>query len=112
VLGSAPEEEVSVTSDHDDVSVESVLTGTFGHSVGEAFELLNRPSWQADALCHEYPELSWFETGRSDVAAAKTVCARCIVRDECLTYALENNLVGIWGGLTLAERRRPSAAVA
>jgi WhiB family transcriptional regulator, redox-sensing transcriptional regulator len=101
-----------MTISYEDGPVEPIPTGTFGHSVAEAFELLTRPSWQADALCHEYPSLSWFETGRSEVAAAKAVCTRCIVRTECLRYALDNNLVGIWGGLTLAERRRPSAAVA
>jgi WhiB family redox-sensing transcriptional regulator len=92
--------------------IEPVLTETFPHSVGECFEWFDRPSWHLDALCQEYPGLSWFETGRSDVAAAKAVCARCIVQDECLSYALDWNLVGIWGGLTVAERRGPSAAVA
>jgi WhiB family redox-sensing transcriptional regulator len=96
----------------DDRSVEPVLAGTFGHSVGESFEWFNRPNWHADALCQEYSGLSWFENGRSDVAAAKAVCARCIVQDECLSYALDWNLVGIWGGLTLVERRRLSVAVA
>jgi WhiB family redox-sensing transcriptional regulator len=96
----------------EDQATEPVLTGAFGHSAGEAFELFKRPSWQADALCHEYPELSWFESGRGEVAAAKGVCARCIVQDECLSYALDRGLVGVWGGMTLAERRGLSAAVA
>ena len=95
-----------------DPALESVLTGTFEHSPGESFGLPYRPSWQADALCHEYPGLSWFETGRAEVAAAKDVCARCIVRDECLNYALDLGLVGVWGGLTFTERRNLSVEVA
>jgi len=37
--------------------------------------------------------------------AAKAICARCIVRDECLNFAIENEEnYGIWGGLTPKER--------
>jgi WhiB family transcriptional regulator, redox-sensing transcriptional regulator len=38
---------------------------------------------------------------------ARAVCARCDVRLECLAFALRiNDLDGIWGGLTAAERAR------
>ncbi|MDU5308733.1 MAG: WhiB family transcriptional regulator, partial [Varibaculum cambriense] len=38
---------------------------------------------------------------------AKAVCELCEVRDECLSYALENDeRFGIWGGLSERERRR------
>ncbi len=37
--------------------------------------------------------------------AAKAICARCLVRDECLNFAIENEEnYGIWGGLTPKER--------
>jgi WhiB family redox-sensing transcriptional regulator len=40
------------------------------------------------------------------VEQAKSVCARCPVRAECLAYALDNGLDhGIFGGATEAERR-------
>lgn len=42
----------------------------------------------------------------AQVAAAKTVCARCTVRDECLEEALARIPFGIAGGLTPEERRR------
>lgn len=35
--------------------------------------------WQADALCLEHPEVSWFD---GDQAAAEAVCASCLVRRE------------------------------
>src|SRR4051794_14169037 len=40
------------------------------------------------------------------VAAAKAVCARCPVREQCLTEALARIPYGIAGGLTEHERRR------
>lgn len=37
---------------------------------------------------------------------AKRVCAVCEVRAQCLTYALNGDERGVWGGLTDAERRK------
>lgn len=45
------------------------------------------------------------EAERRRVEEAKAVCARCIVRDACLKYAVENDLLGIYGGYTERERR-------
>jgi len=40
-------------------------------------------------------------------AKAKSICAACIVQEECLEFALRvHEPHGIWGGLTEAERRR------
>jgi WhiB family redox-sensing transcriptional regulator len=36
---------------------------------------------------------------------AKAVCFSCEYRFECLQLALEENLIGIWGGTTENERR-------
>ena len=62
---------------------------------------------QADALCKEYPDLAWFgKTDRSS-KATKAVCSECLVREECLTYAMTDpTLEGIWGGLTHKERNQ------
>ena len=39
-------------------------------------------------------------------AVAKSICARCTVRDECLEYALDiREAHGVWGGLNEMERR-------
>ena len=38
--------------------------------------------------------------------AAKSVCARCQVRKQCLSYALATGPVhGVWGGTSEDERR-------
>ncbi|MGH3168332.1 MAG: WhiB family transcriptional regulator [Trebonia sp.] len=39
------------------------------------------------------------------VAAAKSVCAKCPVADDCLAWALREESVGVWGGTTPEERR-------
>ena len=39
-------------------------------------------------------------------ARAKAICRTCIVREDCLAYALEiAEPHGIWGGLSEIERR-------
>ncbi|WP_116042693.1 WhiB family transcriptional regulator [Amycolatopsis palatopharyngis] len=80
--------------------------------------------WQSRAACRdEDPELffpvSDMGPGARQAAQAKSVCARCPVRAECLGYALDNGLDhGVFGGTTERERReltrrqrsRPQAA--
>ncbi|MGH2602021.1 MAG: WhiB family transcriptional regulator, partial [Dehalococcoidia bacterium] len=37
----------------------------------------------------------------------KEVCRGCVVRDQCLEYALSHSeKFGIWGGMSERERRR------
>jgi len=39
------------------------------------------------------------------VAEAKAICARCLVRRECLDFAIQTRQMhGIWGGMTEEER--------
>lgn len=48
-------------------------------------------------------------TGPADkqVARAKLICAGCVVRQECLDFALAHDQThGIWGGTTAEERQR------
>lgn len=41
------------------------------------------------------------------IARAKTICAGCPVRRECLEFALSHNQIyGIWGGTTAEDRQR------
>lgn len=51
------------------------------------------------------PEM-FFETKGGQPTAAKRICARCEVRDECLDHALRSDLHGIWGGTTRSQRTR------
>jgi len=52
------------------------------------------------------PDLFFPERGAS-TREAKEVCRGCVVRDDCLEYALLNGeKFGIWGGMSERERRR------
>lgn len=76
--------------------------------------LLRRPAWHADALCPEYPDVSWFPTAGQSTAPAKRVCRRCLCRADCLAWALQQpeSPAGVWGGLSVEERRRLVAPTA
>ena len=64
-------------------------------------------SWQDQANCLGVdPDLFFPERGAS-TREAKEVCRGCVVRAECLEFALQNGeKFGIWGGLSERERRR------
>ena len=63
--------------------------------------------WQSRANCMGVdPDLFFPERGAS-TREAKEVCRGCVVKDDCLEYALDNGeKFGIWGGLSVRERRR------
>lgn len=67
--------------------------------------------WGHSAICRgEEPEL-FFPVGNSgpalqQIAEAKSVCRRCPVVSDCLTWALESGQdAGVWGGMSEEERR-------
>ena len=64
-------------------------------------------TWQRYANCMGVdPDLFFPERGAS-TREAKEVCRGCVVRLECLEYALQNGeKFGIWGGMSERERRR------
>ena len=68
---------------------------------------LDDRSWQDKANCLGVdPDLFFPERGAS-TREAKEVCRGCVVRMECLEYALVNGeKFGIWGGMSERERRR------
>lgn len=71
----------------------------------------DRASWRDSAACrHSDTEIffpvSSVGAGAAETSRAKAICARCPVRQACLTYALATNQVyGIWGGYDEDERR-------
>lgn len=66
--------------------------------------------WRKRAICREEDPELFFIVGKEElnspqIAEAKSVCARCPVRAECLQEALDEGMQGIWGGSTDEERR-------
>lgn len=72
----------------------------------DTIPLIAPEPWTAEALCAEADPDAWFPEKGQPVAAAKAVCGRCDVRDECLEFALRTREpFGIYGGMTARERR-------
>jgi len=71
-----------------------------------------RPDWHRDALCREFPAVSWFPRKGEPAAAAKRVCGRCLALTDCRAWALEQGpeLAGIFGGLSPQDRAKRRAA--
>ncbi len=78
----------------------------------------NRPlpelEWRERAACLAHPAILFFGLDDTEPPAerrvredeAKRICATCLVRAECLEYALDTKEpYGIWGGLTELERK-------
>ncbi|MFJ4091459.1 WhiB family transcriptional regulator [Kitasatospora sp. NPDC089913] len=73
---------------------------------------MRETNWRASAGCRgSDPEL-FFPIGSGTSFAtlaqsdeAKAVCGRCPVARECLEWALNVAVEGVWGGTTETERR-------
>ena len=66
--------------------------------------------WRPKGLCRkltykQMDKLFFPKAGRS-INEAKSFCLGCPVSTECLEYALDNRLGGIWAGTNETERRR------
>jgi WhiB family redox-sensing transcriptional regulator len=72
-------------------------------------------SFQNTAACASHDPELWFPQEKSgtrnwtrtpDAIRARTICASCPARQECLEYSLKyTGLYGIWAGLDWYERR-------
>ncbi len=64
-------------------------------------------SWRDKALCREIDPEMFFPVPNASAREPKSICAACDVRNECLEYAMLNDVrFGVWGGFTPEERRR------
>jgi WhiB family redox-sensing transcriptional regulator len=73
-------------------------------------ELSRGGQWKPLAACGSADPDLFFPVSAADrneaqVAEAKAVCARCLVRSQCLDFAIRTRQMhGIWGGTTEEER--------
>ena len=66
-----------------------------------------RPSWWELAECAGHDPDVFFPSQGADTRAAKAVCRLCLVREDCLEFALANReRFGIWGGTSELQRKR------
>jgi len=75
------------------------------------WELLNlgaleQTDWMRAGLCAQTDPEVFYPAVGENATDAKTVCAACPVRAECLAYALEQGeRHGVWGGYSERDRR-------
>ncbi len=72
-------------------------------------------SWQARAACRGPQAAAFFPPAHAErkeekvsrEARAKSICGTCVVRRDCLDYAIRiREPHGIWGGLNEIERKQ------
>jgi WhiB family redox-sensing transcriptional regulator len=69
-------------------------------------------NWRSAGACLDADPDLFFPismTGRAleQIAKAKSICAHCTVRRQCLQFAQEHDpIYGIWGGTTPEDRQR------
>ena len=74
-------------------------------------ERLGPPEWVSEAACRgglqaDVADALFFPGRGHSGERARTICATCPVRAECLQHALEvGEKFGIWGGTSEKERR-------
>ena len=73
----------------------------------DAIDEPEEAGWQLEANCLGVdPDLFFPERGAS-TKEAKAVCKGCVVREDCLEFALQNGeKFGSWGGFSERGRRR------
>ena len=71
------------------------------------------PNFEGKHACKDAdPDLFSESTGHvlsPENKMAKAICARCVVKEECLAWVLTTKLDGIWAGTTSNERKRLNA---
>jgi WhiB family redox-sensing transcriptional regulator len=67
-------------------------------------------AFREEANCADTdPEAFFTEAGSStypNVLLLKRICGSCIVKNECLDYALKHEVLGYWGNTTEFQRRK------
>lgn len=67
-----------------------------------------RATWMKNSACRDAVDIDFFPSSMTTTSAARAVslCNSCQVQDECLRYAMVNDIeYGIWGGLSPRARR-------
>lgn len=85
------------------------ITGNLARGVPKFTRHHSPGNWVRQALCAGLNPNLFFrdEHATTTYSEARSICARCPVTRECLTWALDTNTDhGIFGGLSPRERKR------
>jgi hypothetical protein len=72
----------------------------------EAGWWVDRPTWHARAACRGVGPAQFFPAKGASVRRATALCGGCGVAYECLSYGLEHECEGVWGGFVLNDHTR------
>ncbi len=78
--------------------------------IPELAAALIRPAWHLEAACRGMGPALFFAGPGGTPKAARAVCARCPVVEQCGAHAAENREEGIWAGTSPNDRKRAAAA--
>lgn len=74
--------------------------------ISNSYENIN-DNWWGIAECKDRDPNIFFPSDGVGVEIAKKICAECIVKSQCLDYAIDNRIDhGVWGGTSERERRK------
>jgi len=92
----------------------AALMSPAGDMCTDVHTLLGRPPWMVHGNCRGANQDPFFpERGGAVDRSWRDACDGCVVRPQCLSYAVEGKEKGNWGGTTERERvqlRRRGAA--
>jgi WhiB family redox-sensing transcriptional regulator len=72
--------------------------------MADLLDMATATAWMEHGRCAETDPEAFF-ADEDETETAKAICAGCPVREDCLAYALAEDLRwGVWGGLTASER--------
>lgn len=83
------------------------LMSTDDHELPTLADFLARPAWMDRAACRGVGPEPFLTRSVRVRRGALALCAGCVVRPQCLDFALAHDeLQGVWGGLTQNQRRK------
>ena len=88
-----------------------LMTPGRGEQLPGVEDLAHRPTWMKRAHCRGVDRDLFFPEHGGNGTRARVICSSCLVRQQCLDYALANpEMAGMWGGTTERERQKIRAA--
>jgi WhiB family transcriptional regulator, redox-sensing transcriptional regulator len=74
----------------------------------ELLEAIRSPSdWMSQGACRGKDPMIFFPTQGGSLRPARDICRECMVREQCLEYAVYHaELDGVWAGTCEGERRQ------
>lgn len=65
-----------------------------------------RPDWFSLGECNGLPTRWFFPERGESVREVKNICKRCVIKTDCLEFAMANDIQhGMWGGTSERERK-------